>query len=101
LLLFHVSNRYLDLPPLLERLGADHDPPLQSRVDQNVPTPVQESDGKMRSTWVLLARQLADLGEVGNDRNWEPIKPELGPVWTDTYSNLIGLWKMPENYWAQ
>lgn len=100
LLLFHVSNRYLDLPPLLERLARDHDPPLVARVDFNVPTRDQEEEGKMRSTWVLLARTKADLAPFRKDLNWQPIQKEDGPVWTDTFSNLIGVWKLPEERWS-
>jgi hypothetical protein len=96
LLLFHVSNRYLDLPPLLARLAEAHDPPLAARVDDDSPTSAQEADGKMRSVWVLLARSDDDLREACKDIHWQPIPARPGPVWTDTFSNLLGVWKSAE-----
>ncbi len=97
LLLFHVSNRYLDLPPLLARLAEAHDPPLAARVDDDSPTSAQEADGKMRSVWVLLARSADDLREACKDIHWQPIPMRPGPVWTDTFSNLLGVWKSAED----
>jgi hypothetical protein len=97
-LLFHVSNRYLDLPPLLARLAEDHDPPLVARVDDDSPTPSQEADGKMRSTWVVLARSADDLRALRQDIHWQPIPARPGPVWTDTFSNLLGVWKTADEF---
>jgi spermidine synthase len=64
LIVFHISNRYLDLRPVLANLAKD----------QGLATIYQSDDreqyaGKSRSTWVVLARQdkyLAPLRELND-----------------------------------
>src|SRR5262249_47316952 len=92
-LAFHLSNRYLDLPPLVARTGSRLDPPFQTRLDTDEPTESQRADGKFASTWVVMARDLADLGPVAKDPHWQPISPGDGPVWRDDFSNLLAVWK--------
>ncbi len=55
LLCFHISNRYLDLKPVLYKLAEDHQPSLAAvfqsdNREENYP-------GKTSSTWVVLARK--------------------------------------------
>jgi SAM-dependent methyltransferase len=92
-LAFHLSNRYLDLPPLVARLGAGHGPPFAAKVDADEPTDREREDGKFASTWVVLARDPADLGPVAKDTHWQVVRPTDGPVWRDDFSNLLGVWK--------
>mgnify|MGYP002780445474 CR=1 FL=1 len=94
---FHLSNRYLDLPPLVARLGAACDPPFQAKVDVDGASEREAAEGKFPSTWVVLYRNAADLGPAGKDTRWQPIRPTPGPVWTDDFSNLLGVWKRDEN----
>lgn len=92
-LAFHLSNRYLDLPPLVARVAAAHEPPFATKLDEDGEgTP----DGKFPSTWVVLARDPADLGKVAADGHWQPVRPTPGPVWTDDFTNLLGVWKRAE-----
>ncbi|MGL6097471.1 MAG: spermidine synthase, partial [Fimbriiglobus sp.] len=90
-LAFHLSNRYLDLPPLVARLGAAQAPPFAARL-ANDGQPNTE-DGKFPSIWVTLARSPDDWGRVGRDPYWQPLRPAPGPVWRDDFSNLLGVWK--------
>jgi hypothetical protein len=50
----------------------------------------------MRSVWVLLTRGQAGLEAVRKDLRWQRIPRRPGPVWTDTFSNLLGVWKAEE-----
>ncbi len=94
-LLFHVSNRYLDLAPMLGRLAAAHDPPLWAYVDQDVPTPSQQEEGKFASTWMLLGGdQVHELAR--QDRRWDRQPETEGSLWTDTFSNLLAVWRRGE-----
>lgn len=94
---FHLSNRYLDLPPLVARLGAANDPPFLAKVDVDGANEREAAEGKFSSTWVVLYRDAADLGPAGKDTRWQPIRPAPGAVWTDDFSNLLGVWKRDEN----
>jgi spermidine synthase len=89
-LALHVSNAHLDLPPLVDRLAADHNPPLAARYNFDHPSPGFE-DGRTASQWVLLARTPNDFPETV--RLWSALPHAPGPVWRDDFANLLGVWK--------
>ena len=86
LIAFHVSNRYLNLEPVVAALA--YDAGLAARAGQG-------PRGRRRtyeslSTWIVVARAEADLGPLTADRSWwrPRIDPDV-PVWTDDYSSLL------------
>ena len=95
-LLVHLSNRYLDLPPLVARLGAAQDPPFALKLDEDSPTDRERADGKFPSTWAVLARRPADLGALDRDPHFIALSVTPGPVWRDDFSNLADVWKRDE-----
>lgn len=95
ILAFHLSNRYLDIPPLVARLGASVEPPFPLRLDDDFVSDAERVLGKYPSIWGVLARNPDDLGRVADDRRWQRIPVTPGPVWTDTFSNLLSVWKVP------
>jgi SAM-dependent methyltransferase len=92
----HLSNRYLDLPPLVARVAATLDEPFTLKVDDDQASDAERADGKFPSTWAVLFRNPADAGEVAKDAHWQPLTPKPGPVWRDDYSNLLGVWRRDE-----
>lgn len=100
LLAFHLSNRYLDLPELVQRVAKAVDPTLEVRWNEALaPTDAQRADGLCESTWLLVARSEADLPRTaagGPDLRWTWLPPHPGPVWTDDSSTLLGVWKRTE-----
>ena len=92
-LAFHLSNRYLDLPPMVARLAADHDPPFAVRVDDNQPSDAEKEDGKFPSVWAVAYRSPADLGAAAKDPHWQTPRPTPGPLWRDDFANLLAVWK--------
>ncbi len=92
-LAMHVSNVHLDLPPLVDRLAADHAPPLAARYWDDHPTEAEKADGKTASQWMVLARTAADLGPMGRGPLWHPVRAGPGPVWRDDFANVLGVWK--------
>jgi len=92
-LMFHLSNRYLDLPPLLARLGADHTPPFDMRLDEDLASDKDRLDGKNASTWAILYRNPADLGDAQHDMHWQKVTVKPGPIWRDDFSNLLSVWR--------
>jgi hypothetical protein len=83
-LLFHISNRYVDLAPVLGDLAGDAG--LLAQVRQDLTGDV--ATGKLPSHWVLLTPSTVGLMPGSS---WLPLRPREGvPVWTDDYSNLAG-----------
>jgi SAM-dependent methyltransferase len=86
LISFHVSNRYLNLEPVVAALARDHG--LVARAGQGP----REDKGtyESTSTWIVLGRRAEDLGRLMTERYWW--NPRLrGDVetWTDDYSSLL------------
>ncbi|MFO0804976.1 MAG: fused MFS/spermidine synthase [Gemmataceae bacterium] len=96
-LAMHVSNNHLDLPPLVDRLAADHSPPLVARYCNDGATDAEKDDGKLPSQWMVLARSVSDLGSVSRSPVWQPVRIERnGPIWRDDFANLLWAWKRKE-----
>jgi spermidine synthase len=91
LLAFHISNRYLDLEPVLGNLAEQAGFVGRVQYDRG-----DEAIGKTAGQWVVLARSLEDFAALGSDGRWQPLsaQPGLG-VWTDDFSNALSvfLWK--------
>lgn len=94
-LAFHVSNRYLDLPPLVGRLLKDADPDFQILYEDERFISKEEMDtGKQKSIWVFATRNPNGFGKP--PRQWYRLQPSEGPIWTDDFSNLLGVWRREE-----
>ena len=84
---FNLSNRYLDLEPVLGRQAIDARLACRIAYDVDV-TPEQKRSGKRGSIWALLVEAEGDLGELADDPRWR--KPQLrdrSAVWTDDFSD--------------
>lgn len=93
-LALHVSNRYLDLAPLVVRTLRAVDPDSFVQVDDDVPTETNKRTGQTESTWVFATRRPPRGGRFG--ARWGHPAVADGPVWTDDFSNLLGVWKRDE-----
>lgn len=87
---FHISNRYLDLRPVLAM--AAYELKLASRIrEDRITDHDSKTTGLMSSDWVVLARTDADLGALGRGGQWQRL-PQISPtfrLWTDDYSNIL------------
>lgn len=93
----HISNEHLDLPPLLARLAADHDPPLAARYWHDNSIDREQMPGKSPSQWMILARSEQDFGKIAATKTmWEKLKVVPGPIWRDDFANLLRVWKKPD-----
>ena len=90
-LLFHLSNRYLDLEPVLGNIAAELK--LTCRIRDDTEAETAESLGYAPSTWALLARRPADLGGIRRDGRWSRCDDDdpSAETWTDDYSNPLGV----------
>ncbi len=88
---FHISNLYLDLAPTLGNQARDAG--LVSLVREDTAVSQAEIDGgKFPSRWLVMARSESDLGGLARDARWRPAPMNRGTrVWTDDYSNLLGM----------
>ena len=90
LLMFQITNNYVDLEPVLARLIDSLG--LAGRVGEFTPTAAQSADEISASKWVVIVHSEADLPGVAQGDGWRAL-PAVGSgthrVWTDDYSNLF------------
>lgn len=92
-LVVNITNRSLDLEPVLANLAADAG--LAGRLREERAEDISDEDkkrGKTPSRWVMLARREEGLKELARDSKWRPLQKrgDVG-VWSDDYSNLVGV----------
>jgi hypothetical protein len=86
LVALHISNRHLDLEPVVGRIATDLG--LAARIQHFQPG--LEDTQAAPTVLVVLAHQAADLGSIDDDSRWSPLR--IGDrLWTDTYTDLISV----------
>jgi len=90
---FHVSNRFLDLIPVVARLAKELH--LQAALIADDPDDEDDTSLKSRSDWVLVSRDAAALKAPAIvEAGAAPAEDHPGwRTWTDDYSNLIQILK--------
>lgn len=98
LIAFNVSNRYLDLLPVLRTLSAELGWPARYRFNAAV-----NSSREVSSLWVVLAKNHETLEPLDSLRVWKPLPAETGSRyrWTDDYSNLLGILRFSSDWTSQ
>jgi hypothetical protein len=100
IILFHVSNRYYELRPILKAIAGQ----LGLAGAINVPTPKTELKANQSATWcVALTRNPVRLQKLV-DIGWIPFGPRDGlkeaTSWTDDYINILWpLWESINERW--
>jgi spermidine synthase len=89
---FHISNRYLDLRPVLIALAND------ARIPGAVGDQVASDEDRVRlyysSRWVVLARRPSTLAGLVRREGWSPLASEPATrVWTDDFSDILSVMK--------
>jgi hypothetical protein len=83
---FHVTNRFVDLAPVVARLAEAHHLHALFIHDQNETPPAHASD------WVLLSDRREALDRPKLTEAAKPIGSVLDfPLWTDDFNNIIGV----------
>ena len=92
-LAIHISNRYLNLAPLVESLAEYYQ--LDHAMIRNAG---DKSNGSYASTWMLLSKNKVffELPEIRKNNVSTPENQPDVRIWTDDYSNLLPLIKMKE-----
>jgi len=89
---FHISNRYLDLAPVLAAITRELG--LKARVSDESDLDEGEGRAAMRypATWVAIARTEEQLGALWNADNWAVLEERAGiGAWTDDFSNILSV----------
>lgn len=84
-LVFHISNRYLDLAPPIAATGATHG--LHAFVRAQQVDEAQAPERVESSEWLVMVREVDDFALVGSPL-WTAIDPAEARPWTDDYSNI-------------
>jgi hypothetical protein len=88
-LMIHITNRYVDLAPVLAKLADERGFADLLRDDDS-----DYEIGKDGSTWVLLARNENDFGGLAGNPDWKKIdRREEVNGWTDDFSNILSVFK--------
>jgi spermidine synthase len=85
ILAFHISNRYVDLEPVLAQHAATLGLTCTVAIDK---APVAQHPGKMESVWVFLAKEQIRLPGA----EFRPRAGEFDPSmrsWTDDFADLL------------
>jgi len=90
-LLFHISNRYLDLRGVLSRLALASG--LVAYLGEDTELDNRDRDRyRSPSVWVAMAHPDATLDALKSDPMWAPLpQSRSAPLWTDDYSNILSV----------
>jgi SAM-dependent methyltransferase len=90
ILAFHVSNKYVMMPPVLAELARDAGLCCYFREHLNL-SKAERAALHLRSTWVVMVRKPDDFGPLAHDPRWVRVAGSRAGarVWTDDYCNII------------
>jgi len=87
-LAFHISNRYMDLAPVLATLA--NDGKLAGAVGERAPDRAARSKMHDHSRWVVLARDASLLSELMKVDGWQHLAARSeARLWTDDYTDVL------------
>jgi hypothetical protein len=89
ILLFHVSNRYLNVEKLVTQLVLDAGLVAFQRIDT---AGKFAKEGKTNTNHIIVARRVEDLAALPQLDGWKRLTQTPGiHVWTDDYSSMLDL----------
>jgi len=85
----HISNRYLDLEPIVGRLVGERHLAALTNLDDEIPAADLQS-GRAPTQWVAVATTEESLAPLHAMPRWRALqqRPHV-EAWTDDYSNLL------------
>ncbi len=90
-MMFNISNRYLDFAPLFRALAEDQGLFVLRREDKEV-SAEDRAEGRSPAIWVALAREKSTLVGLTEAKGWKvPEKRENFQLWRDDFSNVLSL----------
>jgi SAM-dependent methyltransferase len=90
LLLANVTNTYLDVRAVVA--GGGQSAGLVGLARDDTDLTLAAPGEKEASSWIVLARSTADLGDLTTDPRWLPLDPvDRSVVWTDDFSDILSV----------
>jgi hypothetical protein len=88
-LVLNISNRHLDLAPVVGAIARAAGRVARTRSDNEIGA-AERIAGKVESQWVVMARRAEDLGALLEEPLWRApaAPPDLAP-WTDNFASLL------------
>jgi hypothetical protein len=93
---WHLSNRYLNLEPVLARLIRDTG--VAGLIRTNVNRTAELESSGYPTIWAALATAPSELGALQKDPRWRALRIQDGVrLWTDDFSNIFSvfIWSVP------
>jgi len=93
-IMFNISNKYVDLAPILAGEAAALSLTCIERVDSNM-SAAELDAGVAPSDWVLMSPSSQAAAAVATLPGWHALKPAPGfPVWTDDFSDVLSVTRL-------
>jgi len=93
-LLFNISNRFVDLAPVLANEAAALSLSCEERADTQV-SDTRAAAGAFQSDWVVMTRSSDDVPQLAARTGWHGLAPDPGfPVWTDDFSDVLSVTRL-------
>ena len=92
LVLIHISNRHLNLEPVLGNLARSRDwhGRLQAHRLDGTSDTANQSAGRYPSVWAAISRDDKVLNQFAPTPRWRLLEPDPAiALWTDDYSNIL------------
>jgi len=89
LLIFHVSNRNLDLRPVVADLAGSRDLTSVYLGDETL----DAVKGRDPSAWVVMTRKQDDTGAFAKTPIAYPLIADGKHLWTDDFSNILSVFR--------
>jgi hypothetical protein len=88
-LLFHISNKFVDLEPALSRLAVEER--LEARIVSDEPEGADDEDSPLSSSdWAIMYADETWLRSSELASRAEPLEaPQPGPAWTDDFNTIL------------
>jgi hypothetical protein len=90
LLVLHVSNRYLDLVPVVASLARDRGLSGFVRRDNGEGGAAEADPAWSPSVWTAMTRAGTEATLLAHDPRWQRLGPGAAPPWTDDFTDIVG-----------
>ena len=81
--LIHISNRFINLEPVLAALAREGNRSAALRTDR------PDAKGLSTSNWVALSRDPRQLQTLTSGGGWRPLGKPASEVWRDDYASIL------------